>query len=423
VAAIYKSMFGKGAGFEHVAFLGYVPLLLACVAIRARAALRTFWLIALLLFASLALGPVAHVGGHAIASLSPAMPYQLFARLPYGDIPRVPARFVVMALLCLCVLAGCGGRVLLQNRRSSAGVAITTALAGLILFENAAIPLEVAAVDVPPYFDVLGRAPIRTGLLEVPIPDDPATVAERMLFQTRHAQPVYQGYLARGVPPLPFDLVPGFRQFKALSPDIDDVVRYEAGAVPAISRRALAALGAGRVVIEKRFFDDPALVERARATADELFGVSAVEYEDESILAYAVPAEREAMSSVLWLDTGWSYLERLDQTDGSGRTLRWRWMGDHARVALLAAKPADVKLKIRAQAFGHQRNLRLSTGRAEIATLPIATTRGDYETATFPIPAGLTFIEFSSLDGAGAADGDQRRLSVALFDIALIDRE
>ena len=417
VSALYRTLFGEIAGYEHVAFLGYVPLLLAAIAV-ARSKALTFWLTAAGLFALLALGPIAHAGGRVVPVLSIAMPYQAIARLPYGDIPRVPVRFVVMAQLCLSVLAGCGAWFVLRHLNSPNRWLVAATLAGLLLAENAAVPLPIAVVDVPAWFDRLGAAPDRQGLLEVPIPDDPAIYPRRMLFQTRHDKPVYQGYLARGSPPIRFDLVPGFRQFKVLSPDIDDVVSYDARQLPAISRAALAAYGAGRVVIEKPFMIEAA-VERARGIADQLFGAAAREYEDSFTIAYAIP-HQDTVPKALWLDTGWSYLERLD-TDDSAKVLQWRWMGEGARIAVLSDAAAHVSLRLSAVALGGLRHLALSIHGAEIGTLAITSDLADYETPRFHIPGGLVFVDLKSIEPAESPGADPRHLSVALYRIGLVE--
>lgn len=418
---VYRSLFGTNAGYEQVAFLGYVPLILAAVGICRLTAARTFWLAASLFFVLLALGPVAHAGGRVVPLLSSVMPYRLIARLPYGDIPRVPVRFVVMAQLCVSVLAGCGTWSLLQRMKPSHGQWAIAAIAASALFENAAVPLPVQAVDVPPFVARLGRTASRAGVLEVPIPDDPSIFPQRMLFQTVHEQPIYQGYVSRGFPPLPFAAVPGFAQFKTLSPALDDVVSYDRGQLRDISRRALAAYGAGHVVIEKTFLRDAAGIARARAIADELFGESAREDEDAWTLAYTVPRDEGPGPTAVWLDTGWSYLEHLDRPGTTDGLLRWRWMGDRARVTIMSGVPAAVRLKLTAQAFRRLRHVKLSIGATEIATLAIVTERTDDETPSFQVPAGLTFIDFRSLEGAESPGADPRRLSVAMFRIELIE--
>jgi hypothetical protein len=295
------------------------------------------------------------------------------------------------------------------------------ALGFLMLFENAAAPLRVVRVDVPRYFDRLSHEPTHSALLEVPIPDDPAVFPIRMLFQTVHEKPIYQGYLARIPQSLPFDLMPGFRQFKALSLAIDDVVTYDPGQLPAISRSVLTAFGASHLVIEKRLIRDALLVERARDIGDQLLGISSREDEDEDTLAYAIRPGPEFGPGVVWLDTGWSYLEKLDQQDAAGRTLRWRWMGDRSRIAVLTNGSANVSLKVTASAFDRSRGLMLSLGATEVARLQIAVERADYETGIFGVPAGLTYIDFTSLEGAESPGADRRRLSVALFNLQLIE--
>ena len=205
-----------------------------------------------------------------------------------------------------------------------------------------------------------------------------------------------------------------------MSSSIDDIVDYDSREIPAISRRALHAYGAGHVVVDKRYLIYPVLLTRARSIGDELFGRSAVVYEDELTLAYAIPVEQQSRRGVLWLDTGWSYLERLDRPGGA-QEMRWRWMGDHARVALTTDVSTDVRLRMTAQAFGRPRHLRLSIGDSEIAILPTTTSRSDFETPSFRIPAGLSFVDFNSVDGSDSAGADLRRLSVALFHVALTE--
>jgi hypothetical protein len=421
VAPVYDIIARNGAGLEAIVFLGGVALLLAiCGLKRMHRRVWTFWLVGCLVFGALALGPVLHLGGSALApSLSALMPYRLFARLPYGDIPRVPARFVVMAMLCLSVLAALGAWSLLRSLTMPRAAAATVALTATIGFENAVVPLRLTDVQVPPYFDRLARETGREGVIEVPIPDDPAEFPRRMLWQAVHGQPVYGGYLSRGLPPLAFDAIPGFAQFKTLSADIDDIVRYDARELPAISRGIFAAYRAGRIVIEKPLMTAEAAA-RARALADSLVGSSAREYEDESTLAYVIRPAGERFVPAPWLDTGWSYIERLEAGDAAGRALRWRWMGERARIGIITSDSARVHLSFTAQALGRPRRLRLAIGESEIATLTVTPERTVYETPEFTAAAGSTFVEWTSLDGADSPGTDPRRLSVALFTLQVV---
>ena len=55
-----------------------------------------------------------------------------------------------------------------------------------------------------------------------------------------------------------------------------------------------------------------------------------------------------------------------------------------------------------------------------VATWAIETTRTDFETPEFDIPAGSSFLELTSLDGATAPGPDPRRLSVAVYSAELL---
>jgi hypothetical protein len=420
VAPAYRVIARNGSGLESVMYLGVVPVLLAAVAVR-RYGLRAwmFWLGGWALFTALALGPVAHVGGQPVAAaLKMLMPYTWLSRLPYGDIPRVPARFVVMSTLCLSMVAGGGVWWLLRRLDRPRALGATLAIAGLILFENAVWPMPLGDLRVSPFFDRVGREPVRSGLIEVPIPDDPATYPQRMLWQTVHGQPVFGGYLSRSLPPLPFDAVPGIAQFKKPSGAIDDIVRYDARELPAISLAVLEAYGAGHLVIDKRAIGVPD-GQRTMQVADALFGPGARVFEDALVAAYAIP-RGGSRPPAIWLDTGWSYLERLDRPGNEQRPLRWRWMSERARVGIMTAAPTLVRLRITAQAFSRARRLQLRLAGSEVATWSIEVTRAEVETPEFGIPAGISFLELISLDGTTSAGADPRRLSIALYDAELL---
>jgi hypothetical protein len=420
VEPVYRAIARNDSRLESVIYLGFVPLLLAAVAMR-RIGARAwrFWLAGCALFAVLSLGPVLHVGGAALApALSPLMPYTLFSHLPYGDIPRVPGRFVVMTTLCLAMIAAAGTWTLLRELDPRRAAGVTVALVAALLFEQAVWPLPLAGLQVPPYFERLAREPGRGAILEVPIPDDPALFPRRMLWQTAHGRPVFGGYLSRSLPPLPFDAVPGFAQFKHPGGAIDDVVRYDERELPAISRAVLNAYGASQLVIEKRLMP-PAEGARVLQVADALLGRAARAFDDPTIAAYVISADT-ALPHALWLDTGWSYVERLDQRGRDQRTLRWRWMGERARIAIAAPVPSTVRLRLTAQAFDRPRRLELRSGDVVIATWTIPRDRVDAETPEFAVPAGASFVELISLDGAAQAGADPRHLSVALFGAELV---
>ena len=152
VQPAYGAMARNESGLEAVMYLGLAPVLLAVAALRsAGVRVWAFWLAGCALFIVLALGPVLHVGGRAIApALSALMPYTLFSHLPYGDIPRVPGRFVVMATLCLAMLADGGAWALLRRLDPRRAAAVAVALVAAVVFRAGGVTLPLADLRVPP---------------------------------------------------------------------------------------------------------------------------------------------------------------------------------------------------------------------------------------------------------------------------------
>jgi hypothetical protein len=98
----YRHLARSTSNVEIVTFLGVVPLALAAVALRSggRTVERSrgwrwcspCWRLA---------RSYTYGERRSCRRLTELMPYTWLARLPYGDIPRVPARFVVMASAAL----------------------------------------------------------------------------------------------------------------------------------------------------------------------------------------------------------------------------------------------------------------------------------------------------------------------------------
>jgi hypothetical protein len=236
-----------------------------------------------------------------------------------------------------------------------------------------------------------------------------------MLYQTVHGKPTFGGYVSRSLPPLSFDAVPGFSQLKTLTTIMDDVIAYDPATLPEISRAVLEVYGANRVVVDKTLMN-PLDLERVRSVADGLFGSGARIYEDVQSLAYAVPRADADQRTTIWLDTGWSYLERGQNAVPDRGAIKWRWMADAARVRVMTPKSTTVALKVVAQAFGRVRRVALSIAEHDVGTIVVSPDGGSYETPSFRVPEGTSTITLTSLDGTSATGTtDPRRLSVAVF--------
>ena len=305
--SIYRTFGDRNGGIEQIAFLGFIPLGLGLVALATSARSLRLWVVSLVTYCLLALGPVLHIAGHPLPAVSFFMPYRWLMWLPYSDIPRVPGRFVVMAVLALSVLAGEGARHLLTRRKHCDLIGMPL-LALVAILENAGKPVAVQSIRSPVYFEETSYGGAGGGVLEVPIPDDPASFPKRMLWQTAHGQPVFGGYLARGLPPIPFDAVPGFSQLKSARWEVDDIVRYDPETLLASSRSVLSAYRARFIVLEKTLLPSSE-ADRLRSIADTIAGAGTLVHDDETIRAYRLAEDTQDIGPTIWLDRGWSYLE------------------------------------------------------------------------------------------------------------------
>ena len=86
----------------------------------------------------------------------------------------------------------------------------------------------------------------------------------------------------------------------------------------------------------------------------------------------------------------------------------------------LRAPDCRERLRMTAQAFRQPRRLQIQIAGSTAATWMIQTTRAEFDTPDFAIPAGASLLELTSLDGATPAGADPRRLSNAVYDAALV---
>jgi hypothetical protein len=200
------------------------------------------WLLLLVTFAVLALGPVLHVGGRTIGGA--VLPYAWLERLvPPLEVSGVPVRMMVMVALSAGIICAAGVASIVAGgfrRRWLLGPWFA-----LLLFEHLPAPIPTTRIDVPPYVAALQRARSHQAVL------DTVVEPERDLYhQTIHEKPLSLGYVAR----LPASVVRDGRvKVALLHRRRFDVLceRYGVGYVVMDRRQdALAGAGTGRVLFE-----------------------------------------------------------------------------------------------------------------------------------------------------------------------------
>ena len=191
---------------EQEVFLGYVPVLLALVAVlRVRESRR--WAVALVGFLILALGPHPQICGVEYPSVT--LPWAYLSRLPFLNAMRAPTRCLQMVSLFLAILAGIGSDSLFRGlsrtrlaRRSSASAltgAVGVVLAAGILLEQLRLPLAFpmtpAQAEVHPLYRMLQNEPDSAVVLDLPLPG--LFYPNPMYYQTVHHKRMVGGYVAR----------------------------------------------------------------------------------------------------------------------------------------------------------------------------------------------------------------------------------
>ncbi|MBT3350212.1 MAG: hypothetical protein HOC91_10460 [Nitrospinaceae bacterium] len=197
IRGLYSKL--SGGVSEGTVFLGYTALFLGVVGVlRVEQRLTRLWVAVFALFLVLSLGPDLQVFGKE---------YLGFTRLPYNWLiqhtpilkgARVPARFTVMTVLALSVLAGLGLKKILLGFAPRQRALFSTMVAGLILFEFMAKPVF-TEMKVPEPYKKFAQDKGAYSILDVPVAM-PQNVNLYMAYQTVHQKPIISGYISRVIP-------------------------------------------------------------------------------------------------------------------------------------------------------------------------------------------------------------------------------
>jgi hypothetical protein len=372
VTGVRQRLFGPQDNVvENTVFLGFVPLGLALLGWRqARSWETRIFRWTFVVFAVLSLGPYLRIAGHTlrIAGKPLPMPYMAVLSVPYGSLAHGPARFVLTAGLALAVLAGLGAHRVLIEKPSRAAACYAALLVALAVFETAAVPYPLALVHVPAAYDRLPAASVASGaLLEVPIPDWPAQLPQRMLYQTRHGHPVFGGYLSRSLPPHAFHAVPGFRELKRLSLVLPDIDKIEPADRSAAARVALRAYGTTHVMLLKEDFRYlPGLESKATAARAVLVGLlGPPSYEDAEAALFSVPDA--TVPAFVCPERGFSPVEGTATEPARALTCP-------ARVGFWAPDEGSYEVKLTGYALDHAQPMVLDCGNGSTTSADFSTT-------------------------------------------------
>ncbi|MBE0428676.1 MAG: hypothetical protein IBX61_02245 [Thermoleophilia bacterium] len=207
----------RGRNIENT-FLGWLPVLLAIGAAWRFRRQRGLWLwaMAAVMFALLALGPNLSFGHRIITHYGP---YLIITKIPIINTVRVPARFSIITMLAVAILAGYGASALfgyLRRRsrdRNWAGLAVPAATALLLLgiFIEYKPLLQMTSTTAPPVYSEIAASEQPGSVITLPLGWEAGahvTGIERtytQLFQLAHQRPMVGGMLARAPKELLFE--------------------------------------------------------------------------------------------------------------------------------------------------------------------------------------------------------------------------
>lgn len=191
---------------ERLAYIGFIPALLALVGLIKFGRRLWFWLIIALTAMTLSLGPLLKFNGGLVQFDIEGyvghiiLPYALLRWLPVLDWSGVLGRFNVATMLCMSVMAAYGAGYGLSKVKTARQPALVALVSLLILVEYLTIfPFPTEPDTVPVFYHQLYRqgqtAPQQ--IVDLPLFGDPSYNNYAMHYQTVHQQPIAGGHFMR----------------------------------------------------------------------------------------------------------------------------------------------------------------------------------------------------------------------------------
>ena len=411
--------------------LGYIALALALlgVIVMWRRPSARFWAGLMVLALLLALGPVLQVARN---NTGIPLPFAMFEGLPGMDAIAKPERFVVLARLCMGVLAGWGLVWLLRRVAKPGGrtgIVLGLVVIGLLV-ELPIHPRFMETVDRLPFYrayTTLTHSP-DGGLMELPFATQQSeTTGRRMLLQTVHDKPIMAGYLSRNYDSPIIDSCSAFWGF--ISPL--DVPRVDI-ASPLVVNKPLDVLNFYGIRYISLYTSlsgraDDSVPENELVAYQQI--LSQVEQPDKLIFAgdyldiHTVKSEDLTSAGASFhIGAGWYPIEQ-----SGGQPFRWVQEG-HAALCVFAPHTITGSLHLEGTALGTSRHALLAVGAETlyIGVVPV----GDYvsiETPTRTWQAGITQVDITTPEAGqtpaslNPGSPDQRVLTVGFRAVNIVE--
>jgi hypothetical protein len=396
VPTLHHPLFGslvQGLNLDHTVgqhlYLGYSLLGLLALGILLgwrRPGFR-FWLVSVLVFWLLTLGPALRIDGR---DTGLPLPFVLVSRLPFFQGNRYPSRYSVLLFLSLAMtVAFALTEIARRCRRPVPWLrALPWLFAAAFLFEHLSAPLPLSDMRVPEVYRQIGAMPGDFALLDIPVAwrngfrvtgtQDPIIMFSQY-YQASHGKRILAGNTSRN-PPLKF-------QYFTEAPVINTLIALETG--HQVDPSVLAQDGAWSASV-LRFFDIGAIVvhpqQAGPAVVPYLESTMPIKrfYADEALIAYSVDLEPDPG---MWTIEPGQTLARLSYGEGWGVPAGgWIWAQRQAVRLIIPLNGGSQRMAFRAYVPDRPLGLKVELNGQATGLLDMRTGWQDYEVL---LPADL----------------------------------
>jgi hypothetical protein len=180
---------------DTIEFMGFVTLILLGIGVVKGRRAAWPWLVILLVYLILALGPVLTIAHQPMSGVP--MPFRLVQDFFLVRIVRYPMRYNIFLGLPVAMLSGIGMAHLLNHTRLvRRPVLFTSLLAVVICAESWMMPYRTLPLHTPEWYDQLAQESGEFALLDLPM-DHWGSDKNFMYYQISHDRPILGGHVSR----------------------------------------------------------------------------------------------------------------------------------------------------------------------------------------------------------------------------------
>jgi len=418
----------SGNDFEHSAYIGLVVLTLIVFGyVYRRTAELKLWLSIAAGAYILSLGPFLHIAGPIEPNIP--LPYLVIRRIiPFLDNVRAINRISVIAFLGLAVVVAISLNYLLDllRHRHITVIVAPVILTGILLFEYLPVPVPTTSLAYSPFYDQIKKEAGDFTILEIPSATNYRSAARSGYYQARHGRIMLNDFqFSRKNPNDPEYVrntsVPILETLLYHLPN--DASTFSHSAFNILNRKQntsiLNSFGVKYIILHKGYTgrakdeiapaDFPKIIEFIETRID-----TQRQYEDDSLIAFAVQPGREPATIVTTTDE-WEIPKDVDGTT-------FQWIQPRSTLQLTPIDPPTaVFLTFTAMATkGNARLVTVATANEEIETFAIDDKPRVYRVPVMSLPAGPTNISLVVRDINGQVINASSATTVGLAAIEAI---